>query len=92
MTLAEELRGQHAQVVADSLSDAHDSWDEFQKTARRMAAQGMRSMSLYPADKTPRARAVAAAVAVRAEAEGFKVERGLTQAWGATVPLWKVSW
>lgn len=99
MRLVDELRALRPQLIADAFEHAANQWHNFEEKVRRAAANGGRAVLLQPYDKTPLARAVAAAVAARAEVEGFRISRikqepdSMAQALGASEGVvWKVSW
>ncbi len=99
MRLIDELRSSRPQVIADLLEQAVNYWSDIEDRMRAAAKRGMNYVTLAPKDATPGARAVCAAVAERAKAEGFKVTRinrepdAVAAALGAAEGVaWKVSW
>lgn len=100
MSLIDELRGQHAQAIADILEQAIQHWSTVEIQMRAVAANGGRYVTLRPPDRTPASRALCAAVAEKAKAEGFKVTRIASEndpvaaaiSGAQDTVVWRVSW
>jgi hypothetical protein len=97
MSLIQELRDARAKTIGEAMGSAHENWKKFVTMAQEAVRRGLNEVLLAPADGTPFARAVSAAVAVQAEAEGFKVERVKRQAAtmlgdAKTITCWRISW
>lgn len=98
--LIDELRSARPHVIADVLERAVEHWSHIEDMMRRNAARGNNFVILAPEDRSPAARAICAAVAAKAEIEGFHVQRivrqpdALSAAMGASpsAVVWRVSW
>lgn len=99
MRLIDELRASRPQVIADALEAATKFWSTIENRLRNAALQGETSIRVQPANPTPLARAICAAVVEKARIEGFKVSRivhdpdRVSAALGETEGVeWRIAW